>query len=141
MGKSFSITALAGGVGGWAAQGKDAFTFNNTLIRAGAAAAGQYLKDGKVNNTAGVLAAMIPAGDQIKNNVATPPPGLAGSWWKITLGGVGDFLRNHKFAVTTGLDLLEARLEDKTYHTLDWANVASNAMAEALSGQGSLGSV
>ena len=45
------------------------------------------------------------------------------------------FLRGNKFAVTTGLDLLEARLEDTTYHTLDWANVASNAMTETLTGQ------
>ena len=122
MGKSFSITALAGGVGGWAARGQDAFTLNNTLIRAGAAATGQYLKDGKVNNVAGVLAAMIPAGDRIK----------ATNWWG---GDIGGFLRANKFAVTTGLELIEARLEDTTYHTLDWANVASNAMTETLTGQ------
>ena len=99
--------------------------FSTAAIRGIAAAGGQYLNDGKITNISGVLAAMIPAADTVKKSAE------ARTWWA---SGIGTFLRSNKFAVTTGLELLEAHLEDKTYHTLDWVNLASGALVESLGG-------
>ncbi len=114
MSKSFAISALAAGAGGWAANAvQGAGPAAQTGVRVGVEVASQMAQnDGKITNYSGVLLAFLPGAGSVANQT--------GAW-----AGAVRFVDAHRKAVGAGLAILEKRAKHQEVNALDWANVAT----------------